>query len=292
MTSDPLLSAALEYQQAFGDKASPGPGWPMVFIRRAPSQVEAHVYDPIICLILQGAKTATSHTESLHLGVGDGLLVTHDAPVLARTTEASGAVPYVALILRLDLGLIRELGEGMAERREDAAARPFGRVPVGAELRDVLRRWLSLRPGTAEAAALQPLCARELHFRLLSLPEAGALRRLAAPGSPAARIARVIALMRQEVAQPLRLPDLARVAGMGPSSFHAHFKAVTGTTPLQYQKDLRLTAARDRLLAGTATVTETGFAVGYESAAQFSREYARKFGHPPRADLGRETAAA
>ena len=110
------------------------------------------------------------------------------------------------------------------------------------------------------------------------------LRRLMRQDSHASRIARAIAKIRTELTSPLRIADLSRAAGMSPSSFHEHFKAVTATTPLQYQKDLRLLEARNRLLDTGRSVTEIAFEVGYESPTQFSREYSRKFGVSPRRD--------
>jgi AraC-like DNA-binding protein len=110
------------------------------------------------------------------------------------------------------------------------------------------------------------------------------LRRLTRPDSHASRIARALARIRRDYAAPLRVAELAEVAGMSPSSFHEHFKAVTAATPLQYQKDLRLLEARRRLAGGGASVSGVAFAVGYESPTHFSREYARKFGAPPRMD--------
>ena len=134
--------------------------------------------------------------------------------------------------------------------------------------------------------ALAPLALRELHWWLLESAQGPMLRDLARADGRGARIARAVALIRANLARPLRVADLARVAGMSPSAFHQHFRAVTATTPIQFQKRLRLLEAQARLRAGS-TVGQAAFAVGYESPTQFSRDYARAFGHPPREDRGR-----
>ncbi|MBK7400694.1 MAG: helix-turn-helix domain-containing protein [Myxococcales bacterium] len=135
---------------------------------------------------------------------------------------------------------------------------------------------------------LGPLVLKEIHYRLLVAPFGGMLRRLLRHDSQASAIARAIGHIRGDIRSPLAIPELARRVGMSTSSFHQHFKTITSTTPLQYQKELRLLEAR-RLLAGGASVTATAFEIGYESPSQFSREYARKFGVPPSQDIADAT---
>jgi AraC-like DNA-binding protein len=109
------------------------------------------------------------------------------------------------------------------------------------------------------------------------------LRRLLRADGPAARIAQAVAVIRSEPSRTVRVGDLAEEVGMSPSAFHAHFRQVTATTPLQFQKRLRLIEAQARLRAGSS-VTEAAFAVGYQSPTQFSRDYRRSFGVAPRAE--------
>jgi AraC-like DNA-binding protein len=134
---------------------------------------------------------------------------------------------------------------------------------------------------------MMPLIRKELHFRLLLAPHGAMLRQLVSHDSHASCIARAIERIRESFRAPLAVPELAQAAGMSPSSFHKHFKTITETTPLQYQKDLRLLEARRLLQEGHHSVSETAFEVGYESPTQFSREYARKFGASPRNDIAR-----
>ena len=150
-------------------------------------------------------------------------------------------------------------------------------------------RYLDLMDKPLDAQVLGPMILKELHFRLLLSPIGGMLRNLLSVDSHASRIAKSIQQIRVRFREPLVVGALARVAGMSPSSFHHHFKSVTGTTPLQYQKDLRMIEARTLLERGVPSVSFAGFEVGYESATQFSRDYSRKFGCSPKHHLTRST---
>lgn len=286
MTTAELLRLSIErasYFEVYSRTA------PLILFEDEPTSIEATVYEPVICLILQGAKEVVSRSERVGVGRGDFLIVSHDMPLLARITEA----PYAAIILPVDLATIRSLFESLGDRLPQEESGPALRaMPADGALLETLGRLVSLTPGTPEADVLGPLILKELHFRLVTARGGGSLRQLLSPTSHASKVARAIGVIRQNYAHSLRLHDLARTAGMGQSSFHAHFKAVTGTTPLQYQKDLRLTEAKRLLQSGETSVTQAGLAVGYESGPQFSRDYARKFNVSPRQDLLRPDAVA
>jgi transcriptional regulator GlxA family with amidase domain len=134
---------------------------------------------------------------------------------------------------------------------------------------------------------LGPLISQEIHYRLLVAPFGGMLRRLVRHDSNASAIAKAIGHIRGDLRSSLAIPDLARRVGMSASSFHKHFKTITSTTPLQYQKEIRLLEARQLLKNGGASVTAVAYEVGYESASQFSREYARMFSVPPSHDTAK-----
>jgi AraC-like DNA-binding protein len=167
------------------------------------------------------------------------------------------------------------------ESQEPRAAETH-RADLG--LLDALSRYLALADSATDAKVLGPLSAKEIHYRLLTAPFGGMLRCLIRHDSNASAIARAIATIRRDIRSPIAIPELARQVGMSVSAFHGHFKTITSTTPLQYQKELRLLEAR-RLLKGGASVTTAAYEVGYESPSQFSREYARKFGVPPSEDI-------
>jgi len=255
----------------------------VVLRQETPSAIEASLYEPVLCLILRGRKQVGLGEETFSFGPGECLLVSHDLPVRSRITKA----PYLALVLAVDLATIRKLYDEVAESSLDAEtgrAAETHRADPG--LLDALRRYLNLADAPADAKVLGPLVSKELHYRLLTAPFGGMLRSLIRHDSNASAIARAIGHIRRDIRARIEIPDLARRVGMSASSFHEHFRTVTSTTPLQYQKELRLLEARRLLKRGGASVTSAALDVGYESASQFSREYARKFGAPPSRDLG------
>lgn len=257
------------------------------------SDIEAMVYEPVICLILQGRKETSIGDQFADLGPGDALLVSHDLPVLSRITRASPQEPYLAVILKVDLGLVRGLYEQLADvapGKADGRSLAAGRAEPA--LIGALERYLDLLDNPLDAQVLGPAILREIHYRLLMSPAGRMLRSLLVVDSHASRVAKAILRLRRDFRAPLTLPDLARTAGMSATSFHQHFKAVTGTTPLQYQKDLRLISARALLAEAGQSVSEVAFAVGYESPTHFSRDFRRKFGTPPSRDTRGMTAVA
>lgn len=250
------------------------------------SEFEAVVYNPVICLILRGRKETHIGTQSVSLGKGDALLVSHDLPVTAKITEATSEAPYLALILALDLGIVRSLYEQVGEAVSDVAdAKSLASSAADPSWLEPLARYLRLMDNPLEAQVLGPLILKEIHFQLLMSPIGGMLRNLLSVDSHASRIAKAIKRIRASFREPLIVADLANLAGMSQSSFHEHFKSVTGTTPLQYQKDLRMIEARNLLARGARSVSVAGFEVGYESPTHFSRDYSRKFGCSPKHHL-------
>ncbi|MCF6431498.1 AraC family transcriptional regulator [Leisingera sp. MMG026] len=251
--------------------------------RENPTRFEAIIYEPIMCLVLQGAKEAQLEDRRVRYGAGMSLIVSHALPVSAGVTDATPDQPYVALALRLDLATARSLYDeiGVADGQEKAA-HSMSVADSDAALIDAVGRLFRLSQNPVEVQALAPLVLREIHFRLLRAQHGGMLRQLLLHESPASRISKAIAMLRDRYKAPLPVADLAAAAGMSQSSFHEHFKTLTSTTPLQYQKELRLMEARRLLISGGTSVAAAAYDVGYESPTQFSREYARKFGVPPR----------
>jgi AraC-like DNA-binding protein len=259
----------------------PMPG--LLLLRQScPTSFEASLYEPVLCLILQGRKAVSLGEQTLSFGPGECLLVSNDLPVRSRITKA----PYLALVFELDLASIRKLYDEVAESAlgsERARAAVTHRADP--ELLDALYRYLALADSPADAKVLGPLVSKEIHYRLLVAPFGGMLRCLIRHDSNASAVARAIGYIRADLPAPIAIPELARRVGMSASSFHKHFKTITSATPLQYQKELRLLEARRLLRAGGASVTGAAFEVGYESPSQFSREYARKFGVLPSREL-------
>lgn len=282
MELETLIPTSLCYLQATPAGGPPPLPGLAVFRQETVSELEAALYDPVICLILQGRKQTLIGTQSAEVGPGDALLVSHHVPVLSRITQANADAPYIAIAVTLDLSLMRGLYDLVADAPLlSAPARSFSPCRADPEWLATLGRYLDLLDRPIDARVLGPAILRELHYRLLMSPVGGMLRSLLVANSHASRIARAIQALRKDFRQPLVVPDLARLAGMSETSFHLHFKAVTGTTPLQYQKALRLIAARSLLTEQGQSVSEAAFSVGYESPTHFSRDYHRKFGQPP-----------
>jgi AraC-like DNA-binding protein len=259
----------------------------LVLLRQdTPSAFEASLYEPVLCLILQGRKQVSIGDQTLSFGPGECLLVSHGLLVRSRVTSA----PYLALVLQIDAATIRKLRDEVAESGLDSE-HPRAAVTHRADsgLLDAVGRYLAFAGSPSDAKVLGPLISQEIHYRLLVAPFGGMLRRLVRHDSNASAIARAIGHIRGDIRSSIAIPDLARRVGMSASSFHKHFRTITSTTPLQYQKELRLHEARQLLKTGGASVTTVAYEVGYESTSQFSREYARKFGVPPSQDSAEAT---
>jgi AraC-like DNA-binding protein len=245
------------------------------------------VYEASLCLIAQGAKRVTLGEQSLVYDAAHYLLVSVDLPLVGHVIQASGDAPYLCAKIDIDHAALADLivAEGGRAPRADLPALAVYRSDD--DLTDAACRLLRLLERPESIAALAPLVEREILYRLLSGPHGPALRHMAAAGSHLHQVSRAIATIRSGFDRQLRVGEIAAAAGMSASSLHEHFKAVTRMTPLEYQKQLRLQEARRLMLSGGASAGSAGFAVGYDSPSQFSREYARLFGAPPRRDIAR-----
>jgi len=267
------------HADANGIAPTPIPGL-MTVRATAPSELTHDIYRPLICLVLQGSKHVTVGTQGFAFSAGDSLLVAADVPTVSQITRASIAAPYYSLVLELDPVVLAELA---AEVTLGAAAdhRPVRVDPTDAEVADAALRLMRLLDRPASVPVLQAQLVREMHYWLLAGRHGPAIRHLAWPGGHMQRVARAVAMLRADYAKPLRVEQLAAAAGMSPSSFHQHFRAVTSLSPLQFQKRLRLIEARRLMLSEGKSSSSAAFAVGYESVSQFTREYGRMFGLPP-----------
>ncbi len=266
---------------------------PHVSLIRAdqPSTPTPAVYEASLCLIAQGSKRVSIGDHSIVYDAAHYLLVSVDLPLVGHVLDASPERPYLCCKIDLDPAMLADLmvSEGGAVPRTDLPV--LGIYPGDPDLIDAACRLVGLLDRPETIRPLAPLIEREILYRLLTGPHGPMLRHVATVGSHLNQVSRAIAAIRRRFDAPIRIDDVAAEAGMSPSSLHAHFKAVTRMTPLEYQKQLRLQEARRLMLVGGATASTAGFAVGYESPSQFSREYRRLFGAPPRTDIERLNAA-
>ena len=260
---------------------------PHVSLIRAdqPSMPTPAVYEASLCLIAQGSKRVSIGDRSVVYDAAHYLLVSVDLPLVGHVIDASVERPYLCCKIDLDPAMLADLlvAEGGAVPRTDLPV--LGVYPSDPDLIDAACRLVGLLDRPETIRALAPLIEREILYRLLSGPHGPMLRHVATAGSQLNQVSRAIAVIRRRFDAPIRIDEIAAEAGMSPSSLHAHFKAITRLTPLEYQKQLRLQEARRLMLVGGATAGTAGFAVGYESPSQFSREYRRLFGAPPRQDI-------
>ncbi len=266
-----------------------------VFRADRPSPLEPTMYEPVICLILQGAKELEVGSRRVRCPAGRSVVVRHTVPLRSQITEAAPGKPYLALILTLDPDVLIDLVDD--DRPDDdlpggSDASSLRVVDTDIETVDAMRRLYALNQRPSDVPVLAPLIVREIHYRLLVAEHGAMLRQLCRRTSHAGRIAAAINVIRADLSRPISVPELAGAAAMSPSSFHEHFRSVTATSPLRFQKDLRLLEARRLLTTGDRTVTEAAFEVGYRSPTHFSREYSRKFGVAPRDDRRRVPAAS
>lgn len=267
------------HHNANGIAATPIPGLSTVRAT-APSGLHHDISRPLVCLVLQGSKHVTMGTRDFVFGAGDSLLITADVPTVSQITKASVAAPYLSLVLELDPAVIADLSAQMpAELQADHVAVRVD--PTEAETADAALRLMRLLDRPASIPVLGAQLVREMHYWLLAGRHGTAIRRLGWPDGHVERVTRAVALLRAEFAGHLPVERLAAAAGMSPSSFHQHFRAVTSLSPLQFQKHLRLIEARRLLVSEGLTASGAAFAVGYESVPQFTREYGRMFGLSP-----------
>lgn len=278
-----LLNAVRRYAEshanAHGLAQTPIPGLALVRAT-APSDLIHAVSRPLVCLVLQGSKHVTMGLQGFSFSAGDSLLITADVPTVSQITRASIAAPYLSVVLELDLAIIAELAAEMKAvlATDDAPVRVD---PTDAEVADAALRLMRLLDRPASLPVLKTQLLREMHYWLMAGRHGSAIRRLGWPDGHVQRIARAVAILRSDFASKVPVERLADAAGMSPSSFHQHFRAVTSLSPLQFQKHLRLIEARRLMLSEDASASNAAFAVGYESVSQFTREYGRLFGLSP-----------
>jgi AraC-like DNA-binding protein len=238
--------------------------------------------------VVQGKKEVLLNEEAYQYGVAQYLVVSVDLPLGGCVVEATPDKPYLGFKLKLDSAQLCEIIAQTSSSIDfkDSVSGWFIN-DADSTLIDCAIRLTKLLETLQDIPFLAPMIVREIYYRLLIGEQGEAVRQIATAGSNMQRIAEVIKWLKADFAKPLRVEELAEQANMSASSFHRHFKQVTSMSPLQYQKQLRLSVARQIMLAENVDATQAAYQVGYESPSQFSREYARMFGAPPIQDTER-----
>jgi AraC-like DNA-binding protein len=257
----------------------------------APTDPVHAVLEPWFCMIAQGAKDVLLGDEWFHYDPAHYIVSTLGLPAVGRVVEASPDRPYLGLRISLDPSLVTsvmvESAVAIDPRSDGTNVKGLGVTPLDADFLNATLRLVRLIDRPTDYRALAPLIVREIVYRLVSGPQCARMRHLATFGGQAHRMARAVEKLRDEFDKPLRIEAVARELGMSASGFHAHFKAVTAMSPLQFQKHLRLQEARRLMLSENLDAGEAGYRVGYDDQSHFSRDYKRRFGEPPMRDVAR-----
>jgi len=285
---DPLVEALLRYTERHpGESPFMTAIEGMAIMRSDHPKPPAHMLSrPAMCIVAQGAKWGMFGGNRLEYRAGQALVIGVETPSIGRVVEATPGEPCLVLAFELDLAIVRSVAEGL-----DAPPRASGEPGRGVfvtdfqgPLADCALRLVRLLDTPQAIPTLYPIIMREICYWLLTGPHGGEVARMTLANGPSQRVINAMHTLRTRFTEAIRVEELAAIAQMSPSAFHRQFKALTSMTPLQYQKQLRLLEAR-RLMISTAFNVETAcFQVGYESPSQFSREYARMFGIPPKRD--------
>ncbi len=259
----------------------------------APTPPCPHIVEPMVSVIAQGSKRMDVADRSVAYGAGQYMIIPIDMPMDAYVVEASSTVPFLGLGLALRAEAIANLLlEGDGSRPPPPNGLGMTVSDLTDDLLDPIVRLLRLLDHPRDIPILGAALEREILWRLLSGSQGATVRQIGIADSRVARIGRAARWLRQHFTETVRIEDVAEAAAMSVTSLHRHFRAITSMTPIQYQKQLRLYAARSRLMTARGGVAEVGFAVGYDSPSQFSREYRRLFGNPPGTDGARLRASS
>lgn len=257
-----------------------------LFRRTAPSPCYPATYEPSFTVFVQGRKRITLGGTTYLCDESTFILSSLDLPVVSQIIAASEEVPLLSMLLKLDMGMVRGILSQEEFQRPEGSSQGRG-IAVGTTTVELLKpccRLVDLLDAPEDIPFLSDLAQREIVYRLLRGPQGERLHAIATLGDQSQKTAKAIAWLRANYAKPLRLEELAEVARMGMSTLHHHFRALTAMSPLQYQKQLRLQSARERMLIEGLDAASAAFEVGYESPSQFNREYKRFFGQPPMRD--------
>ena len=271
---------------AEGDTHTQVPGL-RLYRRSLTTACTSAAYEPSLVVFLQGQKRINVGKTAYICDGSNFLLTSVDLPVVSQVIAATEKEPLLGLLLKLEMPAVREIlsQQEFHLREESADARGMAVGVTSFELLDACSRLVDLTDAPQDIPILSSLIQREIIYRLLRSPQGKHLRAIATLGEQSHRTAKAVEWLRMNYAKPLRVEELATMARMGVSTLHHQFRSLTAMSPLQYQKQLRLHVARERMLSEGLDAASAAFEVGYESASQFNREYSRFFGEPPMRDI-------
>nr|WP_175802370.1 AraC family transcriptional regulator [Burkholderia anthina] len=278
------LQALIRRHAVSGESGTAFPGL-ILSAYTLPTQPELHWAEPAFALIAQGAKDVVLGDEVYRYATGQYLVYSVDLPLSSRVVSASQKEPVLGLGFRLNADKVAALLlEAGLQPKDRGRQRSIAVSNVDDALLDPVVRLLRLLDHPKDLFMLADAIEREILWRLINGEQGALVRQLGFADGRTMQISRAIKWIRVNYARVLRIQELADVACMSVTSFHRHFAAVTSLSPIQFQRQVRLQVARTLLLSSAKTVADIGLEVGYDSPSQFSREYRRQFGRPPRVD--------
>ena len=271
---------------AEGDTPTGIPGL-RLYRRSAPTACASATYEPSLVVFVQGQKRINVGATTYVCDESNFLLTSVDLPVVSQVINATREAPILGLLLKLEMPMVREIlsQQEFHLREEPADARGMAVGLTSVELLAACTRLVDLLDAPQDIPFLSSLIQREVIYRLLRSPQGKHLCAIATLGEQSHRTAKAVEWLRMNYTKPLRVEELAAMARMGVSTLHHQFRSLTAMSPLQYQKQLRLHVARERMLNEGLDAASAAFEVGYESVSQFNREYSRFFGQPPMRDV-------
>ncbi len=281
-----LAGKIAAHTQPTGPNETAVPGLTL-FRNPSPTPCNLVSVEPSVTVFVQGKKRINIGGADYLCGATSFLVASIDLPVQSQIIEASEAVPQISMRLRLDMQTVREVvsREDLPEPKGSTDGRGLAVGQTTAGLLSASSRMIDLLDTPEDIPFLQHLIESEIIYRILRTPQGERLRAISTSGNLSQRTAKAIAWLSANYDKPLRMEELAEIARMGVSTLHHQFRALTAMSPLQFQKQLRLRVARERMLKDGLDATSAAYEVGYESVSQFNREYSRFFGQPPMRDV-------
>lgn len=256
--------------------------------RDEPTELKKCFYTPLAILLLQGSKQTIFGDKDFTFGAGQYLVCSVDIPLMSRIKDATTENPCIGLVVELDSYLISQLMSEMnmneAKYNEDQTC--FAGADADEDLISAFVRLVELLEQSEDRhKILVPMIKKEIHYLLLTGPLGDLIKAANTKGNQYNRIAGAINLLKENYKEKINMDELAKSLNLAPSSFYKYFKQVTTISPLQYQKQLKLYEAQRLMLTGEYNAESASYLVGYQSPTQFSREYKKMFGNPPKTDI-------
>ena len=244
---------------------------------------------PLVGLVIQGAKHSLMGGKEYIYTENQSIVAGVDMPISSYVMRATPEKPFLFLYLYLDTQFLSTLALDINQNFPENVSTntSISIIDTNPDILEMFLRLLELLEKPEQIGLRAPMMLHELHYLLLISPHGNILRQLNMPGTQNHQIVQAINWIRENYRNPMRIEELARQVNMSTANLHRHFKILTGLSPLQYQKQLRLHEAQRLMLVENERASSAALSVGYGSITQFNREYKRIFGEPPLRDRKR-----